>query len=75
MQEDAGLLLVERQDQIRVGLDPVGAVITTQGLGRDVSLTGELSTPAARAGEADPEAFGRLMPGRAALDDTHNTLA
>jgi hypothetical protein len=32
-QEDAGLLLGERQDQIRMGLDPVRALIPTKGLG------------------------------------------
>src|SRR5215211_1599312 len=74
-QEDAGLLLGERQDQIRMGLDPVRALIPTQRLGGDVTFTGKLPAPAARAGKADPEAFCRLMPGRAGLDGSHHALA
>jgi hypothetical protein len=74
-QEDAGLLLGERQDQIRMGLDPVRALIPTQRLGVDVTFTGKLPAPAARAGKANPEAFGRLMPGRAGLDGSHHALA
>ncbi len=50
-----------------MGLDPVRALIPTQRLGVDVTFTGKLPAPAARAGKADPEAFGRLMPGRAGL--------
>ena len=74
VQEDAGLRLVERQDQMGMGLDPVRAPISTQRLGRDVALTGELPAPAARARQADPEALGRLMPGRAGLNSMDHAL-
>jgi len=49
VQEDARLRLVERQDQVGVRLDPVRAPISTQRLGLEVALTGELPAPAARA--------------------------
>jgi hypothetical protein len=48
VQEDARLRLVERQDQVGVRLDPVRAPISTQRLGLEVALTGELPAPAAR---------------------------
>ena len=58
-----------------MGLDPVRALIPTQRLGVDVTFTGKLPAPAARAGKADPEAFGCLVPGRAGLDGSHHALA
>jgi hypothetical protein len=75
VQEDAGLRLVERQDQGGMSPDPVRAPISTQRLGRDVALSGELPAPAARARQADPEALGRLVSGCAGLNGMDHALA
>jgi len=74
VQIEAGLRLVERQDQIGMSLDPMRALIPAQRFGCDVTLTGELPTPAARARQADSEALGCLVPGRAGLNSTDHAL-
>lgn len=75
VQIDAGLRLVERQDQLGMSLDPVRALIATHRLGRDVALPSELAAPAARTRQADPEALGRLVPGQAGRNGMDHALS
>ena len=75
IQVDAGLRLVERQDQVGLRLDPVRALISAHRLRRDVALAGALPTPASGARQTAPAAFSRLMPGRPCLDGMDYALS
>ena len=62
-QEDAGLLLGERQDQIRMGLDPVRALIPTQRLGVD-SFANQPLSPDAVSDRSDAALSRRAQAGQ-----------
>ena len=74
MQEDARPSLIERQDLVGMGFDPMRALISTHGLGCDMPLTRKQPAPAARAGKANPEAYGCLMPRGPGCNGPDNTF-